>query len=212
MKKILFLFVCIVVFTSCNTTKITSSWSVRNPPSDIMNKVLVVAVMVDREGKDRTEHAMVEELKKYGIDAYSALDMFGPKSFNASNEEEIATRLRGSQFTSVMIVSLVNKEKNLRYVPGSYSYYGSPYYYGSRRYYRRYWALYDQVYTPGYYTTSTNYVLEADIYTVNDDDELIYSPQTRSTDPGSAHSLAESFSKTIVTELREKGLVPDRHR
>ncbi len=211
MKKILFLFVCVVVFASCNTTKITSSWSVQNPPSDIMNKVLVVAVMVDREQKDKIEHSMVEELQKSGIDAHSALDMFGPKSFSGNNEEELTNKLRGSQFTSVMIVSLVNKEKNLRYVPGSYSYYGGPYY-GSMRYYRRYWALYDQVYTPGYYTTSTNYVLEADIYTVNDDDELIYSAQTRSTDPGSAHSLAESFSKTIVTELREKGLVPDRHR
>lgn len=171
---------------------------------NVMQKMLVVAVMVDREEKDRTEHAMVNKLRKYGIDAYSALDMFGPKSFNGNTQEQITQKLDGSQFTSVMIVSLVNKEKSLNYVPGTY--YGSPYYWGPR-YYRRYWAVYDRVYTPGYYTTSTEYVLEADIYTVNDDDELIYSAQTKSTDPANAHALAESFSKTIVTELRQKGLV-----
>jgi len=170
-----------------------------------MNKVLVVGVLADREEREKTEDAMVNELRRYGINAGSAFEMFGPKGFAGLEEEEISRQLRGSDYTSVMIVSLINKDKEVRYVPGTY--YSRPYYYGSRRYYRRYWALYDDVYTPGYYTTTTNYVLEAEIYTVNDDDELIYSAQTRTTDPNNASDLAESFSKTIVSELRTKGLV-----
>ncbi|MCD7938012.1 MAG: hypothetical protein LUG98_14235 [Tannerellaceae bacterium] len=208
MKKIIILFpvLLVLIFTGCGTsTKLTSSWSVNNPPADLMNKVLVVGVMADREERVKTEQAMVSELKKYGINANSAFDLFGPRGFNGVEEEEIASRLRGSDYTSVMIVSLINKDKELRYVPGTY--YNRPYYYGSSRYYRRYWTLYDNVYTPGYYTTTTNYVLEAEIYTVNDDDELIYSAQTRTTDPANASSLAESFSETIVNELRTKRLV-----
>ncbi len=207
MKKIiLFPIVVLLILTGCSTTtQLTSSWSVKNPPSNLMNKVLVVGVLADREEREKTEDAMVNELRRYGINAGSAFEMFGPKGFAGLEEEEISRQLRGSDYTSVMIVSLINKDKEVRYVPGTY--YSRPYYYGSRRYYRRYWALYDDVYTPGYYTTTTNYVLEAEIYTVNDDDELIYSAQTRTTDPNNASDLAESFSKTIVSELRTKGLV-----
>ncbi|MCD7936429.1 MAG: hypothetical protein LUG98_06175, partial [Tannerellaceae bacterium] len=195
----------VLVLTGCNTTKLTSSWSVSNPPADLMQKVLVVGVMVDREERVKTEQAMVAELGQYGINASSAFQLLGPQGFRGSTEEEIAGQLRGSDYTSVMIVSLINKDKDIRYVPGTY--YSTPYYYGSRRYYRRYWSLYDTMYTPGYYTTTTNYVLQAEIYTVNNDDELIYSAQTSTTDPGSASSLAKSFSETIVKELRTKGLV-----
>lgn len=211
MKQILYVpLFLLFVLAGCNTTKITSSWSVNNPPTDIMNKVLVVAIMQDREERDKTEQEMVSELKKYGIDASSAYDLFGPRGFRNATEEEVTQQLRGSQYTSVMIVSLIDKQMQLNYVPGTY--YGRPYYWGSRRYYRRYWALSDHMYTPGYYTTSTNYVLQAEIYTVNDDDELIYSAQTKSVDPSNAHTLADSFAKTIVTELRTKGLVRGSER
>ncbi|MCC8143270.1 MAG: hypothetical protein LUD02_07500 [Tannerellaceae bacterium] len=211
MKKIILIpIVVILILTGCTTTQLTSSWSVKNPPSNLMNKVLVVGVMADREEREKTEDAMVGELRKYGINASSAFELFGPKGFGDATEEQIAGQLRGSDYTSVMIVSLINKDKELRYVPGTY--YGRPYYYGSRRYYRRYWTLYDNVYTPGYYTTTTNYVLEAEIYTVSDDDQLVYSAQTKTTDPNNASALAESFSKTIVSELRTKGLVSGGQR
>ncbi len=206
MKKIIiFPILLILVMTGCNSTRLASSWSVSNPPADLMNKVLVVGIMADREERVKTEQAMVNELRQFGINAGSAFDMFGPRGFNGVSEEEIAERLRGSDFTSVMIVSLVDKNKELRYVPGNY--YSTPYYYGSMRYYRRYWYLYDNVYTPGYYTTSTRYTLQAEIYTVNDHDELVYSAQTKTTDPRNASSLAKDFSETIVKELRSKGLV-----
>ncbi|MCD7915274.1 MAG: hypothetical protein LUG96_08485 [Tannerellaceae bacterium] len=203
----------LLVLAGCNTTQVTSSWSIPNISPAVMEKVLVVGIMADREERVKTEEAMVNQLRQNGINASSAFDLFGPKGFSGTTEEEITRQLRGSDYTSVMIVSLVNKDKELTYVPGTY--YARPYYspyYGARRYYRRYWALYDNMYTPGYYTTTTDYVLEAEIYTVNDDDQLIYSAQTKTTDPANASSLAESFAKTIVSELRSKGLVSGENR
>ncbi len=206
MKKISYLLLGVLaVLTGCNTTKITSSWSVRNPPANVMDKVMVIAIMTDREEQEKTETSMVEQLKDYGIDAYSGHALLGPRGFRGLTEEEITEKLRGSDYTSVMFLSLVNKNKDFQYVPGTY--YTAPYGYGYRGFYRRYWSIYDTMYTPGYYTTTTSYVLQAEIFTVNDDDELIYSAQTKTVDPSSAHTLAESFAKTIVDELRDKGLV-----
>lgn len=148
---------------------------------------------------------MANALSKAGVNAVTATGIFGPKGFRGFSEDQITGKLRGSNFTSVMIVSLIDKEKESNYVPGSLYY--TPRIIGYSRYFRRYLVVYDRIYTPGYYTTNTNYVLQADIYTVNDEGELVYSAQTRSYDPASAVSLGESFSRAIVEELKAKGII-----
>lgn len=203
LSKLLFAFV-LFIFTSCNTTQVISSWSISNPPSGSMKKVLVVGVMSDRETKDQIEQAMTGALNKDGVIANSAMGVFGPKSFKDMQESEITNTLKSSDYTSIMLVSLVNKEKQVQYVPGNY--YAYPYA-GYPLYYRRYWYMYDQMYTPGHYVTTTNWVLEADIYTIHGD-ELIYSTQTRSYDPNNARSLANDFAREIVAELKAKRMIP----
>lgn len=198
--------VLLLVLAACSSsTKVISSWSIEPSSPETLKKVLVLGVMNNREDRDQAELAMVRELNKAGVNAVTATSVFGPKQFRGLAEEEITKKLKGSGFTSVMIISLVDKEKERNYVPGQRYY--SPRIYGYSRYYRRYLYVYDEIYTPGYYTTSTNYILEADIYTVDVDDELIYSAQTRSYDPNSAKSLAESFAKSIVEELKVKRII-----
>lgn len=199
-----------VVFSSCTTTRITSSWVTNNPPAYMLDKMLVVSVMTDREVMDRTEHEMVAQLKEHNVNAVSSLDLFGPKRFKGLTEEQVVEKLQDSGYTAVMLVSLLDKEKETRYVPGTVYYqpYYPAYYPGYMHFYNRYSAIYGNIYTPGYYTTTTKYILEADIYVLNDDyDALIYSAQTRTDDPSSAQNLARTFSKSIVDELHQKGLV-----
>lgn len=192
------------ILSSCKTTEVVSSWSLPNPPANVMNKVLVLGVMVNRELRDKTENEMVNELNRNGIMAISATSVFGPKGFQGLNDQQITERLNGSDFTSVMIVALMDREKEQIYTPGTR--YATPRVAGYSRYYRRYIVVYDQQYTPGYYTTSTNYILQADIYSI-EDDALIYSAQTNSYDPNSNESLARSFAQSIVGELRTKGII-----
>jgi len=205
LSKLLFVFIIFVV-TSCSNTRIISSWSISNPPSDAMRKVLVIGVMSDREARDQIEQAMVTTLNRDGIAASTAVSIFGPRRFDSMQESDIINKLRGSEYTSVMIVSLVNKERDIRYVPGTFYVFPSSHM-GFSRFYRRYWFVHDQMYVPGRFETTTNWVLEADIFTINDD-QLIYSAQTRSYDPSSARSMAEGFARAIVAELRTKGMIP----
>ncbi len=194
----------LLIINSCTSTQVISSWSISNPPTDAMQKVLVLGVMADREVRDQIELTMTRTLNSDGVNANTATSVFGPKRLRDLKEEDIVKTLKNSDYTAVMIVSLVQKEKERNYVPPTY--YSYPYM-GYYRFYRRYWYVYDRVYTPGYYTTSTNWVLEADIYTI-DEDELIYSTQTRSYDPNNANDLAVSFTKSIVTELKAKNIIP----
>ncbi len=207
-NHILFNIFIVIVLTvnSCTSTKVISSWSISNPPTGAMQKVLVLGVMADREVRDQIELTMTKTLNSDGVNANTATSVFGPKRLRGMKEDDIVKTLNTSDYTAVMIVSLVQKEKERNYVPPTY--YAYPYM-GYYRFYRRYWYVYDRAYTPGYYTTSTNWVLEADIYTI-DDDELIYSSQTRSYDPNNANDLAISFTKSIVSELKAKNIVPQK--
>ena len=74
------------------------------------------------------------------------------------------------------------------------------------RFGRYYSTIYDRVYQPGYYTTSTDYFLESNLYDIASGN-LLYSVQTKSFDPSSATALASDNSKKIVKDLKEKGVL-----
>lgn len=216
MKKIIFytkflsvISVVVLLLGACSTsTKVISSWTPPSVPPGTMQKVLVLAVMNNRENVDAIENTMANELNNAGIMANTATSVFGPRGFTGLTEEQVSENLRGSAYTAVMIVSLQEREQELNHTPGTVS--SSPRVVGYSRYYRRYMVVNDRIYNPGYYTSSTNYILQADIFTVNNSDELIYSAQTRSFDPNSASDLAQSFSKSIINELNEKGIIANR--
>jgi len=205
LSKLLFALIVFVV-ASCSNTRIISSWSIGNPPAGAMKKVLVAAVMPDRESRDQIEQAMTAALNRDGISASTAVSVFGPRGFDRMAENDIINQLRGSEFTSVIIVSLVNKEKSTQYIPGTFYMMPSAQM-GFSRFYRRYWFAADQMYVPGRFETTINWVLQADIFTINDD-QLIYSAQTRSYDPSNTRSLADGFTRAIIEELRTKGMIP----
>ena len=200
------LFALIVVFltTSCNSTRVLASWSNPSPPDHAMNKVLVLGIMPRMDDRDNIEKSMVNELTNAGIQASTATSVFGPRGFVGMDEQQITEKLRSSDFTSVMIVSLVDREKEQRFVPGTR--YVAPRV-GFHRYYRRYFMMYDMWYSPGYFRTHVNYVLEADIFTIDDNDALIYSAQTQKWDPSNSRALGQSFARAIAADLRTNGLI-----
>ncbi len=169
-----------------------------------MDKVLVLAMMADREAKDNIERIMSADLSAQGITAVTGTSVFGPKGFGNLTQEQVDSQLSNAGYDAIMIVCLTAKDKDIDYVPGSA--YVSPYgptYYG---YYGRYRYMWDTIYSPGYYTTSTTYVLDADLYSLPSD-KLIYSAQTRSYDPSNTKSLAESFSEEIIKDLKAQYII-----
>ena len=198
-------FILLLSLASCTTTRVLSSWTVSNPPADAMKKVLIVGVMSDREQRDNIEQSMVAELSRSGVNAISSTTIFGPNGFRGLSEEQIDAKLNEFDFTSVMIVSLVSKHRQTTFHPGFF--YVAPRPMGRSFYYRRYMFAHDFMYSPGFVSTSTNFILQADLFTIGTD-ELIYSAQTRTYDPATARALATSFSREIVSQMRSKRLIP----
>lgn len=193
------------LLSSCgSSTKVVSSWKSADVSGSALNKVLVLGMMNDREAKDYIEQTLVADLSARGVTAVTGTSEFGPRGFGNFDQDQVNSKLTGEGFTSIMIICLTDKDKELNYTPGSayYSPYG-PVYYG---YWGRYRYMYDNIYSPGYFTTTTTYVLDADLYSLPSD-QLIYSAQTKSYDPSNSKGLAKSFSEEIVNALAANGIL-----
>jgi hypothetical protein len=212
MKKIIqgmALLLVIVSLASCSSTELLSSWKAENANLNQYKKVLVVALTgnKDRSIRDNIESAMVNSLKANNVDAVAASEGYGPKAFEKLSDADVVSKVKSDGYDGIIILSLLDKEKEKYYTPGRVSY--TPYFTYYSRYWRQWRTMYDRTYEPGYYTNTTNYVLESNLYNVQMD-RLEYSAQTRSFDPSNAATLANSVTKTVVADMVKKGVIPGK--
>lgn len=202
MRKTIAVLVFMLLYSCSTPVKIVHSWVPPNATPVSFTKIIVLALApVKYADAGRTgEEAMAAELKANGIIAISAQDQYGPQAFRYTNEETAIAKLRENGADGVMVMSLLDEDKEKKYVPG---YWTQPYY-GHFWGYYRFW--YDRAYQPGYYETTKNYLFETNLYDLSTRN-LIYSAQSRATNPGSTDKLATTFSKDIVADLKNKHVV-----
>ena len=188
---------------SCNSTQVISSYKDEKAIAKDYKKILVLGIFQPKERalRQETEIQLVSRLKTQGYNAVSAMEDFGPKAFEKVSEDQLAEKLKTTGYDAVITTALLDKSKEKNYQPGTSRLQPVGIYYN--RFGRYYSTIYDRVYSPGYYTTSTDYFLETNLYDIKSGD-LIYSVQTKTYDPSSATSLASDNSKRIVQDLKDK--------
>jgi hypothetical protein len=203
--KILILSAIMVVIASCSgSTKITSSWKSPTATSIDTKKVMVVALLPDkdRELQKNMENGLVEDLKAKGIHAVSAFETFGPK-YLPQDEHQALNKLHETGIEDVLTVVLLDKNKDKSYNPGRVDIYPVGYY---RTWFGYYRTVYSRVYTPGYYTSNTRFYWESNLYDL-EGNKLLYSAQSESFDPSSVSQLASDYSKKIIGDMAKQGLI-----
>ena len=198
-KFIKFIFWALLI-TGCYTSVITNSWKSKSIPSKKFEKVLVIALVKQKERslRESMENHLVGDLLEKGITAISSLKEYGPKSFEGLTENEVIQKIDNSGIDAVLTIVLLDKEKEKYYIPGRVYY--TPYTIYHRRFWGYYTTMYDRIYEPGYYSESTNYFWERNFFDAKSK-ELIYSVQTKSFNPNSSNALANEYGKLICNEL-----------
>lgn len=212
MKKTLWfligLLIVVIFYSACSSANITSSWSAKNVNTHTgeINKILVLGVFnnKDRALREKIEQEFKARLVKEGYEAASSFEEYGPVYFEKMDESMALQKLKYKNIDAVLTITLLNKDKEERYVRGSiypsfFTLYNS--FWG---YYNTYYPI---IYDPGYYTTTTNYFFETNLYTLTNKDNLLYSVQSRSFEPTSASSLATDYSRAIIQDMKKKGVI-----
>jgi hypothetical protein len=197
--KIFYLIAVLFIFSGCTTTSLVGSW-VDPEMKSIENKSIAIFCLSPRlDVRDKIETEMSDAFQAKGVNAMRSMDFITPGKME---KEAIEMILKLNNITGVLIVSLLDKEKETYYVPGSTAY--SPYY--AQPYYGYYGYRYAAVYDPGYYQTTTSYFIECNGYRLSDE-RLVYSSQTKAVDPSSVDRFAYDYSRLIVNDLLEKGVL-----
>ena len=195
-------FLLLMLFVgSCSNTKLLTAWKAPDEPIPSFNKVLVIAMMTDRDRKlrENVENVMVAKLNAAGIKAGSALAEYGPKALDGNDERATLKAIEDKGYDGTFTIALLDKSKGKVYNPGMIVH-------RPIRFWGYYQSVFARMYQPGYYSTSTKFILEANFYNLNPD-KLLYSAQTQTVDPSSPPALANAFSDKIFDDMRKQGLI-----
>ena len=198
--KALFFIAILFVVVGCSSTALIGSW-IDPEVKSIEGKSIAIFCLTPRlDVRDKVETQMSESFQAKGVNAMRSMDFITPGKMD---KEVIELILKQNNITGVIIVSLLDSQKETTYVQGSTAY--APGYYG-RPYYGYYGSMYSTVYSPGYYETTTSYYIECNAYRLSDE-KLAYSCQTKTVDPTNLDKFAYEFAKLVVDDLSKKGVM-----
>ncbi len=200
MKKIICLMVLVPILLSCSSTRLVSSW--KDPETTIKpgtyNKFLVAAILKDEVSRRKVEDQLVSLIKGVGVASY----MYSNSNVKEVKQAEISQLMQKDSFDCAVVLKLVDVDKDIQYTPGNYNSY--PTYYRSFRGY--YYTGYDGYYTPGYYSETTTYSVEINIYDVKKD-KLIWAGLTKSTNPGGLEKMVREIANTAHRQMINDGFI-----
>ncbi len=203
-----------LVFAACSTSRINNSYA-NNSTSSITDsytnnykpatakRILVLALFSDKNNKAKVamENELAKDLSKFGYDAVTATDDFGASAFSGMTEPQAIQKLHDEGIQNVVTITLVDKNKQKRYVPSTYGY--SPGFWGYYSYYSP-WGY--NPYRPGYTEVNTSYVFETNLYDVSNN-QLLYSAQSKTVDASSMATLANDYARSVVRDMKRKNVL-----
>ena len=201
MKNSIVLLIMATFAISCGTVaKIEKSW--RDPDTQVnmeqLNKILVVAHLRNEADRRSTEDRMAGYLNGKGVVSYTFLT----KSENEENKEKVRAKLKADGFDAVVVMRLLDVDKDVQYVPGTISTY--PTYY--RGFYGYYYNSFNRFYDPGYYQTTKTYLVETNIYSLKQD-KLIFSAVTSTANPENLDKLTNAVTKSVYQKIKSEGFI-----
>jgi hypothetical protein len=192
MKKYLVLFhaalLVIIGISSCTSTTLQSSWKAPGASytKEQFKKVMVVALVKDETTRRIAEDKLASEDSAFRA-SYTVL---GPDQQNM-DDAAIKKFVAQHGFDGVVTMQLIDVQKNINYVPGTYQ----------GGYYGWYGMNYNNFYTPGYYTEDASYIIETNIFSVAQD-KLLWSGISSTVNPTSINKTIDEVWKAVVAKMK----------
>ncbi|MFZ5875880.1 MAG: hypothetical protein ACOYXU_05665 [Nitrospirota bacterium] len=180
--------------TACAGTKLTSTW--KDPEYHKQpKKILVVTMVWDPKNRQRFDESLVRLFKARGLDAVAGYDLFPEPRL--PEKDVAAPRVRDTGADTVLLVKLLDKTSNLRYLQGT-DYYDPGMY--------RDWPAY---YGAGYATgVDPEYAIaEAKLFDV-ETERLIWGALSQTTIQNDRQATFESYTTALFDELTKERLIP----
>ena len=226
----------LISFIGCSpSTRLVSAW--KNPELETQNfkELMVMAVFPNTQVRVNIEDALVKHLREQGVNAkpsYADFPLAGmtkqlmgmAKDTTLVNQmkDSFRKKVENNGTEGLMFVNAFHIEKEKEYHQGSsltiaapaYGYY--PGYYGNvypttyrGSYYDYYGYAVGTVYGQGYYTTTTTYFLQSNLFNTQTE-KLVWAGQTKTVDYTDLETEADIFATLLVNDMKEKQVITSK--
>ncbi|MFV0377430.1 MAG: hypothetical protein ACK5JD_09030 [Mangrovibacterium sp.] len=207
------LFMIAFVLQACSPSqKITGSYVNQEAlPYEPFKSVCVGALVPDQKVKAKIETQMVEliQRKRKDIKAYTSGQLVSEKLLSQASlsKGEWADVLTKNQVEAMLTIVLQDVKTESRYDPAGKEAYNPSFSYIYYDSYSRYYSFHSNTEAglPVLETEKT-YFVETNFYRVADE-KLLWSIQSESFNPESFDVFFDGYSKTLLKELEDKGLI-----
>jgi hypothetical protein len=154
--------------------------------------------------RQKMEEHLSNDLKGLGYNAICSCNEYNPKTFENLSEEQAVAKLRSMGVDAVVTIVLLDKKKEVNYVPPRIIY--TPVVTGRPHFWPYYRSISDRVYLDGYYVEDTRYFWESSLYDL-EQDKLVYSAQSHSFDPASLEKMGHIYGNLLVKDMQERRVI-----
>jgi hypothetical protein len=198
MKIKLLLLCCIVLLTtSCATTKVINSWE-ENSQTEKFTTIFVFGLVKKPVYRSLLERQLVNLLKDAGVNAHTTYDLF--PDAGSIDKDVAAAVIKNKGGDGVMVVRLIGKKEETRYLRGKTFFIGAGAYRDSSGSY----SYMETVSTPDFYIDKKMAMVESIIFDVNKE-KRVWSATTKTTETSIPDSIY-SYRKAIGKQLKSSGL------
>ncbi|HHP7242767.1 MAG TPA: hypothetical protein ACFCUD_13910 [Cyclobacteriaceae bacterium] len=211
MKKLFALAYITFFLTNSYAQKFISTHTVGDETKSYA-KILVVVKAKDALRRVELEDDIVKRLEKKDISAVPSYLRLSDKVLKAKEKDEKAlemfvSKLRENDFQGILVTSLVDAEKSVKYNPAQYSTSTVPVRYG--RFGRYYGTARVGVYEPASVEKHQNFILESLLYDLRGstrENSLHWIGKIKVTDPSSFDKTSNKYAKKVVKKLAKEAI------
>jgi hypothetical protein len=199
----------IALICSCSSTQLTGVWvNKEKMEQKSYKKIFVLAQTADIQARKAVEDALVAKAKDRGFELVSSISVIPPSLSNPEipSKESVIEGVKSSGCDAAFIVTMLKKEENVRYTPGTTVYAPLPYYRWNSNMFNYYDYWRPSVSTPGYYSNNHSYFLQSNLYDAASQ-ELMVSIQSELFNPESLQKFAKDYVNDVVSKLQKEGLL-----
>lgn len=205
-RRILVSLIALSIFTACSP-KMSEVWTKKDFPGKEFNKILVVALTKDKKaGGQIFEDAVVEALKKKGINATNSITVL-PLEMRGEgvSEEQIQANVDKGNYDGILVSWLADVQTRKVSLTGPDGYQSQV---GSARSYIN--TGYRFEFTPENYREENKYILETKLFDGKikyKEEAIIWSGQSSITDPVSFYEGSRDYASLLVKTLTNTGII-----
>lgn len=207
-SKLLLAFPIFILASCVSNQNITAQWkdpgTVWNEP---VKRIFIAAMSDDFIARARVEEKLKEQFTNQGVEDVLSTELFPRKQFSGNTqipEEKMVEMIRDEKCDYALTIALLDVKTEERYQPGT-EYTPAPFVF-YRNYYRYYYHRYPVIYEPGYYTETSTYFLETNLFSIVEE-KLVWSTQSDAYNPSGFDSWFKGYSKLIMKQLEKDGII-----